>query len=145
MSQRNDIGRDDAFAARTRRLFDDSVSHLSAHTRSRLRQARHAAVAELEATNHRRIRSFWVPLVGVTAALLLAISIVAPRLLSTRSNADVAFADADDVSLLMESDNVEMLEDMAFYAWLDDDAFGDAIDSDSIETAPAAIIEAVRS
>lgn len=90
------------------------------------------------------MRAFWVPLVSVTAAVLLAMFIVAPRL-GTRSNADIAFADADDVSLLMGSDNVELLEDMAFYAWLDDDAFGDAIDSDSIEAAPAAISESARS
>ncbi len=61
----------DAFEARTRALFQDSVDKLDFAMRSRLTQARHAAI---EAAGRRAwyLRwTIWTPAVGVTAAAVL--------------------------------------------------------------------------
>ena len=127
------------FEARTKQVFDESVGRIDARTRSRLTQARHAAVAQLEAHTGAQARywtrRYWMPAAGLATAALLAVVVMMPRTM-TREPAVVATLADDDMPLLLESDNVAMLEDMEFYAWLDDAAL-DVETTDTTGVRPA--------
>lgn len=106
------------FEQHTRIVLEESMSRVDGRVRSRLNQARHAA---LEAMHGRR-RSFlqreWLPVTGaVTAALLVAL------VLWTRTPdpalpivADATQSSFDDLDLLADADALDLVEE-------DDDAF----------------------
>jgi len=130
-----DPGPNREFEARTKQAFDESVSRLDARTRSRLTQARYAALAQVEThlgTRAVQARRYWMPAVGLAAAAVLAV-VMMP---SIRSQKPVATLAEDDMPLLLDSDNVEMLEELEFYAWLDEAAF-DATTTDDTGVRPA--------
>ena len=113
--------------ARSKAAFDASVEELNAGVRSRLTQARFAAVAEAENGKRPLWQRMLVPITGLaTAAILIAVLIVPGMTRHGRTGA--ALAD-DDIPLLLDSDNVEMIEDMEFYAWLDEDGADEARDA----------------
>ena len=117
--------------ARSKALFDTSVAELDAATRSRLRQARHAAV---EQAGGRARFTWWVPtLTGAVVAglLILALPMLGPKLADVPLNDNLA-ARAEDLSLLMNDEDLDLLEDMEFYAWLDEtpEAFEAPAESD---------------
>lgn len=109
--------------ARSKAAFDASVDEVNARVRSRLTQARFAAVAELE----RRKRSLWqrilVPATGLAAVAIVAALVVGPLIHRTGSTG-ATLAD-EDMPILLDTDNMEMIENMEFYAWLDDDTLDD--------------------
>lgn len=110
---------------RSRDLFDESVGNVNMRVRSRLNQARHAA---LEAAVRPRARFFDMPYAapaaGVCAAALLAVVVWVgvphgekPMI---ASESQTSFEDLDIVAAAEESsgDTLEMLQDDAdFYAW----------------------------
>ena len=111
-----DSNRDhDALAKRARELFDDSVAGLDGHTRSRLSQARAAAVAAAES----RPRSPWllpsrlVPLGGAAVALL-AVALIS----QAPDQAPAEQVVLNDLDLLLEGENLDLFEELDFYAWL---------------------------
>jgi hypothetical protein len=112
------------FENRTKAVFDDSVGELNANVRSRLTQARHAAIAELEQTSRSPLRRAWMPAAGLVAAALIAALIFVPGLNRTLRSPDAPLAD-DDMPILLDSDDVELVEEMEFYAWLDNEALLD--------------------
>ncbi|MGO9426358.1 MAG: hypothetical protein ACLQAR_04880 [Steroidobacteraceae bacterium] len=115
---------------RSRALFDESVDNLDMAMRSRLTQARHAA---LDAAGRSGRRAWalrmplWTPVVGVTAAAVLGVALwfgghghhgVAA---DSQSN----FEDLDIVASSEEGsgDAMEMLQDdIDFYGWADKSA-----------------------
>ena len=112
--------------ARSKAEFDASVGGLNAHVRSRLTQARFAAIEELERKRRSRWRSWWMPAAGFVTAAVIVASISMPgmnRSMNRTDGAAVQFAD-DDMPMVLE-DNIEMLEDLEFYAWLDDEALAE--------------------
>ncbi len=117
---------DQSLESRSKALFDASVHDLDASVRTRLRQARHAASAQMP----RRSRPVWlVPaLTSVAAAVLIAL--VLPRL-DRQHPLTESFAATEDMTLLMNDENLELIEDIEFYAWLDDapDAFDNAVET----------------
>ena len=109
-----------AFEARSRALFHDSVDGLDMRIRSRLTQARSAALEE--ASRNRRSWAFgwkmWTPAFGVTAAAILAFSLWSGTPPDTHSN----FEDLDLVASTDEGsgDAMEMLQDdIDFYDFAD--------------------------
>lgn len=105
------------FEARTRAMFDASVERLDGRTRSKLTQARHAAVEELRQQRGRPWRRAWVPLSGVTAAAVLAIWMtVGP--LGRDTGSEVPEVSLDEFELVAESPSIDLLEDVEFYAWI---------------------------
>jgi hypothetical protein len=101
--------------SRARQLFDESVERLDGPTRSRLTQARYAALAEL---GRRRLPAgAWLPAGALAAAAVLAVALwsgpgagVGP--------APVFAAAPADIELLTVADDLDMLgEDAEFYAW----------------------------
>jgi hypothetical protein len=117
----------DSFEERSRALFQDSVEGLDYSIRSRLTQARSAA---LEAAAHPRSwflrRSVWTPAAGVTAAAVLGMALWMGTPLG-HQGAGVADArpNLEDLDLVASSDEgsgdaVEMLQDdIDFYAFAD--------------------------
>jgi hypothetical protein len=104
-------------AARARQLFVESVETLDAETRSRLARARARAVAAAGSGR----RSAWsqpsrlVTLGGAAVAVLLL------ALLSQRPGSSVGPAEAavvDDLDILLEGEDLDLFEDLEFYAWL---------------------------
>lgn len=114
---------------RSRALFQESVDGLDMRVRSRLTQARHAALAAAAASNGRswffRI-SVWKPAAGVTAAAALgaALWLGLPSVHRGGSGADnqPSWEDLDMVASSDEGsgDAIEMLQnDIEFYDYAD--------------------------
>lgn len=108
------------FERNARRVLEESVARLDGRTRSRLNQARHAA---LEAVG-RPARAWWrsytlMPTAGAAAALLVAVvlwhrepNIEAPML-------EAHAGAVEDMDLLADSDALELMDgwDGSFYEW----------------------------
>jgi hypothetical protein len=110
------------FERRARVVLEESVRRIDARTRSRLNQARHAA---LEASAARR-RSWWrgftlMPAAGAVAAAVLVVVVLwrheppgtPPLALDTQHAA------VEDMDLLTDNDSIDLMEewDGSFYEW----------------------------
>jgi hypothetical protein len=103
--------------ARTRALFEQSVENLDGRTRSRLNQARHAALEELRAVRTQPWRRAWIPLSGAAAAAVLAIWItLSPG--GQEGQPNESGVPIDDLELVAESPSLDLLRDVEFYAWI---------------------------
>ncbi|NIL93897.1 MAG: hypothetical protein GTO71_05530 [Woeseiaceae bacterium] len=102
-------------------LFDDSVERLDGATLSRLNQGRQKALEELHKPgvgNWGR----WAPVTGVAAAAAIAVMVM------NGTTVDVPVDDpvtVSDFEMLLETDSLEMLEDLEFFSLLD------AVDTES--------------
>jgi hypothetical protein len=113
-----------AFERNARTVLEESVRRIDARTRSRLNQARHAA---LEAAGKRR-RVWWrsftlMPAAGAVAAALLVALLLWHRG-PERGAIGTAFVDpqhvvVEDMDLLTDSDSLDLMEgwDGSFYEW----------------------------
>jgi hypothetical protein len=106
---------------RARETFDASVDALDAHTRSRLTQARHRALAELERGGGSGWRS-WRAAVALGAGALLAVVLLwrpdgnAP----SQANADLLL---DEIELVAEGEDLDLArEELEFYAFVANEA-----------------------
>jgi hypothetical protein len=89
---------------RAKRAFDASADAIDAATRSRLTQARFPAGAAAAA-------------LVVTLALWQTTTVTTPEL---------AVAAVDDLEILLGEEDLEMLEELEFYAWLEEQPEFDA-------------------
>jgi hypothetical protein len=103
---------------RAQALFEDSVERVDARTRSKLTQARHAALDEIKqgSAHWRWLRA---PVGGLAAIAVAAIVVVAWQG-GQRTGSEMAAVPLDDFDIVADADNLEMLQDVEFYAWLDD-------------------------
>lgn len=117
----NDPGKQ--FAEKAKQHFDDSVEQLDGATLSRLNQSRHKALDELRkpAWTH---WGRWAPAAGIAAAAVVAVIVM-------RGPAGVDGVEEDltasDFEMLLDSDDLEMYEDLEFFSLLaemDDEANG---------------------
>jgi len=117
-----------AFEERSRALFHDSVDGVDMRIRSRLTQARHAAIAAASASRRpwfSRI-GMWTPAAGVTAAAVLGAMLWLGSPLDQHA---VTVADGqsnlEDLDIVASSDEssgdaMDMLQDdIEFYDWAD--------------------------
>jgi hypothetical protein len=119
---------DDTFEMRSRALFKDSVDGLDMRIRSRLTQARHAAL-EAASSGPRPWLSgwkMWTPAAGVTAAVALGFALWVGSPMghhaATMADAQSNFEDLDLVASTDEgsADAMEMLQDdIDFYDFAD--------------------------
>ena len=118
--------RRDSLEERSRALFHDSVENLDMRMRSRLTQARNAAL-EAGAASHRWLprKAWWMPTAGVTAAAVLGVALWmgAPQVHHAVSLAD-AQSNLEDLDIVASSDEsgdaLEMLQDdLDFYDFAD--------------------------
>lgn len=109
-----------ALEKRAKALFDEGVDGMDAHTRSRLTQARHAAVALLAQQREPFIRRWMLPVAGLATVALVAVIVVFNLDPTANEHQSVSAALAvEDMDILSGAENIELLEDMEFYAWLD--------------------------
>jgi hypothetical protein len=113
---RSERGKDAEFEARTQVLFEESVERLDGRTRSRLTQARHAALEELRAQRKHPLRRAWVPLGGVTIAAVLAVWVTVGQL--GPAPEDGASLPLDDFDVVAAAPDLELLQDVEFYTWI---------------------------
>ena len=107
----------DPLEERSRELFDNSVERLDAQTRSRLNQARHRALAEINKGSARRYW-FGAPLGGLAAAALIALILI--RTDGEPPSAENGSVMLDDFDIVADADNFELIQDVEFYSWLAD-------------------------
>jgi hypothetical protein len=120
----------DSFEERSRSLFQESVDGLDMRVRSRLTQARSAAIEAAEGHRSWWLRwRMWTPAAGVTAAAILGVGLWLGSPLShqaaTIANAPTNLEDLELVAAADEgsSDAVEMLQDdIDFYEFADNAA-----------------------
>jgi hypothetical protein len=108
------------FEKRSRELFKESVARIDARTRSRLTQARHAAVEASAASHPASWRwARYTPAVGFAAALVLGVAIWMnhPQLSSGEGASPIEVIDM--VASNEEFDLID--EDIDFYNWADED------------------------
>ncbi len=104
------------FETKTRRAYRDSVANLDGATQSRLTQARHRALEELP--KGRSVGWRWVPAgVAAAAAIALVLLVVPP---AVELDPRVAKEGLDDLEILLGEDELEMIDDLEFYAWIDE-------------------------
>ena len=103
---------------RAKELFDESVESLDGRTRSALNQARHAALAELDGRQRQGAGRLWGPLSGVAAAALMIAVVFGPVWTTLKPPPDNAMP-LEDFDIVADAENLELLEDLDFYAWLD--------------------------
>lgn len=103
---------------RSRAWFDDSVANLDAHTRSRLNQARQAALHA--AQRPAAVTARWLMPLGSVAALAL-IAMVSLHFMSGGSTPAVQSGSGmEDMEIVASADNLELLQnDVEFYDWLE--------------------------
>lgn len=114
---------DQDFERRSRVLFDDSVDNLDMRVRSRLTQARHAALAAAAKPSSARWLT-WAPAYGAVAAVVLGVALwighsATDRVLATTDSR----SGLEDLELVANNDQLELLQDdIEFYDWIDKSA-----------------------
>lgn len=113
---------DEAFERRASELLVDSSEHLDGRVRSRLTQARHAALAELQQRQRSsfRVPGFWLPAGAVAAATVLALAVWlrAPSPEAPRLAAVGEVTAVEDIAILAAAEEPELYaEDAEFYEW----------------------------
>ena len=106
---------DDTFVRQLKTMLDDGNARLDARVRSRLTQARHAALAQADARPVFWLRQ-WAPAAGVAAAAVLAV-LVWP----TARREQPPDESASDLEIVLAGENLDLLEDLDFYEWVDAD------------------------
>ncbi len=107
------------FEQRTRQLLQESVDGLDAATRSKLTQARHAALEA--ATNRRRIPGlgFWAPAGVLASAVLATVLVLAPGQRASDSVNVASGETFEDLELLADAEALELAQedDLEFLEW----------------------------
>ena len=101
------------FEKRTQEVLEESAGRLDGRTRSRLTQARHAALAQLE----QPVRHWWR--IYVPAGAAAAVAVLAVVMWSSPGDRPVANT-VEDMDLLADSDAPDFVdggEDLEFYEW----------------------------
>jgi hypothetical protein len=91
--------------------LDQSIEHLDAHTLSRLNQARHRALSQLD--KPRLLNPQWVK-AGTFAVLL--VTAINGWLLLRNSNIQQMYT--DDFEMIVTSEDYELVQDLDFVAWM---------------------------
>ncbi|HEV7608102.1 MAG TPA: hypothetical protein VGO61_12235 [Steroidobacteraceae bacterium] len=107
----------DEFEKRTQEILEESAGRLDGRTRSRLTQARHAALAELE----RPARNWWRSYVPAGAAAAVAVLVVVMWSGPNTGPTPLPGPSADDdMELLADAEAADFVddgEDLEFYEW----------------------------
>lgn len=110
-------------------LLEESVQRVGGHARSRLNQARHAALTEaglhrgwsLSARAAAWIRRplLWMPASGAVAAALLVSFVLWPHAPQGYPAAEVNHTTVEDLDLLADRDGMDLMQggDGQFYEW----------------------------
>ena len=109
-----EYNKDEPWLAKTVQQLDESARDLDAATLSRLNRARQVALAQVG--RKRGAWSMWLPGLVMAMGLTLAVGLM----LRPATPPSMPAADpAQDFAMLTEADNLDMYDDLEFYAWLD--------------------------
>lgn len=122
------VNESDPFERQTRELFDDSVERLDGRTRSKLTQARNAALEELKKSPP-RLQWLRTPVAGLVAASVLAVAIVLWP--SGSQTPEGGVLPLEDFDIVADAENLDMLQDVEFYVWLEDQPSADDLTNHS--------------
>jgi hypothetical protein len=130
MDDRTPDAEHDSLETRSRALFLSSVEAVDMRVRSRLTQARHAALDAVAASSRRPwfLRSVWTPAVGVTAAAVLGVALFLGSPLGHHGLSTAgAEPNLEDLDMVASGDGsgdaLDMLqEDLDFYDFADNAA-----------------------
>lgn len=103
-----------------KRLFDDSVERLDGATLSRLNQARHKALEELDSAQGAHAGRWRYSLWGARAAGVAVVAVVAVIVMRGPQGVDDADFTASDFEMLIESESLEMYDDLEFFSLLEE-------------------------
>lgn len=130
MNERTDdtMSDDTELERRMRERLQASAEHLDGPTRSRLTQARHAALAELPQGRTFRSPGFWLPAGALAGAVVLAVMVWVGQPGSPGAPALAADAGGiEDLAILASADGPELYaDDPEFYEWAGSLAAGEA-------------------
>lgn len=110
------VNESDEFERRSKALFDESVGQLDGRTRSKLTQARNAAVEELK-KGPPRFHWLRAPVTGLAMATVLAVAIIT---WPARQGSESGPLPLEDIEIVADGDDIDMLEDVEFYAWIEE-------------------------
>jgi hypothetical protein len=121
-TEANDGG--DALERHSRELLSASAEAVSGRVRSRLTQARHAALAELAAGERPfRVPGRWLPAGALAAAAVLAIAVWIARPVAGPGLQLADAMAAEDAEMLASTEGPDLYADDAdFYEWAGSDA-----------------------
>jgi hypothetical protein len=109
------------FERNARTVLTESVTRIDARTRSRLNQARHAALAESARPRRSFLRSFtMMPAAGAAAAaVLVAVTLWQHQPARDATGVEGQRVAVEDMDLLADSDALDLVEqgDGSFYEW----------------------------
>ena len=109
---------DEAFVRRVKAVLDEGNAKLDARVRSRLTQARYAALAQADTRPMLWWRQ-WAPAAGVAAAAAMAVLIWPGTRQQHEQPPDEAL---NDLEIVLDGENLDLFEDLDFYEWVDADA-----------------------
>jgi hypothetical protein len=111
-------------------LLEESVQRVGAHARSRLNQARQAAIAETARRSHWRVplrtvewlrpRPMWMPAMGAVAGAVLVAFVLWPHAPQGYPAVEANHATVEDLDLLADRDGMDLVQggsDGQFYEW----------------------------
>ncbi len=115
------VRKDRDFEERTKLLFEQSVAALDGQTRSKLTQARYRALEELAGKRQAIWSRSWLPAGAVAAVALLSLMLWQGQMAPV---ADGGFdvAAVTDLEILLGEEELDMIEELEFYAWLEEQA-----------------------
>jgi anti-sigma-K factor RskA len=119
MNGDDDLTKSSEFERHAQGLLEESALRVDARVRSRLNQARHAALEEIAA----RPKSFWRNPVLVPASGAVAAAVLVAVLLTTRHGPRALPAGEqsayEDIELLADTEGLDLIEgwDGSFYEW----------------------------
>ncbi|MGH8295556.1 MAG: DUF3619 family protein [Steroidobacteraceae bacterium] len=117
------------FERRLQALLEESVQRVGGRARSRLNQARHAALAQAGQPRQWRVprrlaaglgrRLSWMPAVGAIAGAVLVAFVLWPHTPHGYPAVDASHASAEDLELLADHDGMGLMQngDGQFYEW----------------------------
>ena len=108
--------REKAFLERTKAVLDESEEDLDANTLSRLRQARTRA---LHGEERRKPRSwFWFSFPSAAGMATALVAVLVALFYITRPPVQEPNKSIGDLEILASNDQLELYENLDFYAWL---------------------------
>ena len=118
------------FERQVQSLLEASVQGVSGHARSRLNQARHAALAEAarrgrwlpfsRAATWLRLRPSWMPVAGAMAAAVLVAFVLWPSAPQGYPAVDANHTTVEDLDLIADREGMDLVQggsDGQFYEW----------------------------
>jgi hypothetical protein len=114
------VKKDREFEERTKLLFDDSVAALDGETRSKLTQARYRALDELKDKRKSVWSGSWLP-AGAAAVAVMSVMLWQGQI-EPVSDDGFDVAAVTDLEILLGEEELDMVEELEFYAWLDQQA-----------------------